>query len=234
MFGVHYPGGEALTVQQIRDIDVLAIEHVGIPGVVLMENAGRGCAAFIYRALLRPDSDRVLILAGPGNNGGDGFVIARHLLNASVGVTVALATAPNEVRGDAATNLRILERISAPIIRADEQAGMETVRQIAAGTTLIVDALLGTGARGAPRGTLAELVVLANASTARRIAIDMPTGMDADSGEVFSPCFRADVTLTMVAAKVGFQATSEARDVVGRVEVIDIGAPTGLIPGRQG
>ncbi len=103
--GIRYPPGEALTCQQIRELDVLAIEQVGIPGVVLMENAGRGVAEFIYGTLVDPPASRVLILCGPGNNGGDGFVVARHLHNAGVPIDVVLAAPPEKSAGDAGTNL---------------------------------------------------------------------------------------------------------------------------------
>lgn len=230
--GIPYPAGAALTCRQIREIDVLAIEHVGMPGVVLMENAGRGTAEFIYDRLLDPAADRVLVLCGPGNNGGDGFVVARHLHNAGVKVDVVLAAPPDKCRDDAATNLKILERMGLPFIRAFEPHGLETAREAAEEADVIVDALLGTGSSGAPRNTMAMLIELANAAPrARRIAIDIPSGLDADRGEVHEPCFRADATVTMLAAKTGF-ATPAARAVVGRVVVVDIGVPRVLIPGR--
>lgn len=230
--GIPYPVGAALTCRQIRELDVLAIEHVGIPGVVLMENAGRGTAEFIHRTLIDPAADRVLLLCGPGNNGGDGFVVARYLHNADVKVDVVLAAPPNKCQGDAATNLKILERMGLPFIRAFEPHGLETAREAIEEADLVVDALLGTGATGAPRNTTAMLIDLANAAPrARRVAIDIPSGLDADRGEVHEPCFRADATVTMLASKTGF-ATPAARAVVGRVVVVDIGVPRILIPGR--
>jgi hydroxyethylthiazole kinase-like uncharacterized protein yjeF len=229
---IPYSPGEALTCQQIRELDVLAIEHVGIPGLVLMENAGRGSAEFIHATLVDPAASHVLILCGPGNNGGDGFVVARHLHNAGVHVQVALAAPPDKSTGDARVNLAILERMEVAIVRAYEEPGLEAVRRAGRGADVIVDALLGTGSAGAPRKTMAALIEFANsASRAQRIAIDIPSGLDADRGEVFEPCFRAAATVTMVAPKVGF-ATPAARGVVGRVVVVDIGVPRGLIPGR--
>ncbi|MBK9127189.1 MAG: NAD(P)H-hydrate epimerase [Phycisphaerales bacterium] len=237
---IPYPPGEALTVQQIRDLDVLAIEHVGIPGIVLMENAGRACAELVYAALLNPARERVVILCGPGNNGGDGFVIARHLANSSVDVAVVLAAPPEQSRGDAGTNLRILERMGVPLVAAvaapdaDSPPGVPAaVRERLDRADLVIDALLGSGARGAPRGILADLIRLANAAPrARRVAIDVPSGLCADTGEVFDPCFRAEATITMVAAKIGFDQPA-ARAVLGRVVAVDIGVPQGLIPGRE-
>lgn len=230
---IPYEEGEALTCQQIRELDVLAIEHVGIPGVVLMENAGRLAAERIYAALLNPADDAIVVLCGPGNNGGDGFVIARHLRNAGVPVSVVLALPPERSRGDAGVNLRILERMDLPLIRAFEPHGLDAARSAIARADVVIDALLGTGSAGAPRDTLASLIELANtAPRARRVAIDLPSGLDGDSGELREPCFRADLTITMVAAKIGF-ASPAAQKVLGRVELVDIGVPRNLIPGRK-
>jgi hydroxyethylthiazole kinase-like uncharacterized protein yjeF len=228
--GIPYPPPEALTCQQIRELDKLAIEQIGIPGVVLMENAGRGVAEFVYGMLLDPPASRVMILCGPGNNGGDGFVVARHLHNAGVPVDVVLAVAPERSSGDAGTNLKILEQMNLRFIRAFAAPGLEAARRAASQAHVIVDALLGTGSTGSPRGVMAALIELANtAPSARRIAIDLPSGLDAERGEVHEPCFRAEATVTMVAPKVGF-LTPAGRQVVGRLIVVDIGLPRGLIP----
>jgi hydroxyethylthiazole kinase-like uncharacterized protein yjeF len=227
---IPYDPGEPLTCQQIRELDRLAIEQIGIPGLVLMENAGRNAAAFIYGTLPDPARSAVLILCGAGNNGGDGFVIARHLHNAGVPVAVVLSAPSERIRGDAETNLRILERMGLRLVRAFEPEGLSQARADAEQADLIVDALLGTGSKGAPRGVGAELIQIANAAArARRVAIDIPSGLDADTGEVHEPCFRAYATVTMVAAKVGFAAAS-AIPVVGRVVVVDIGAPHAPAP----
>ncbi len=229
--GIVFTPGEALTCQQIRELDILAIEHVGIPGLVLMENAARAVAEFVYGRLFNPHRARVVILCGPGNNGGDGFAVARQLRNAGVPITVALASAPDKFRGDAATNLAIYQRLEAPMIDARAERGLEAVREACVAADVIVDALLGTGAGGPPRGTIAELVRIANdCPRARRVAVDIPTGLDADLGSVSEPCFRADATVTFVARKIGFD-TPAARQVLGEVVVADIGVPRNLIPG---
>jgi NAD(P)H-hydrate epimerase len=222
---IPYRPGKALSCQQIRDLDVLAIEHVGIPGIVLMENAGRGIAEFIYNCLVNPLADRVLILCGAGNNGGDGLVVARHLRNAGVPVTVALSVPPEKLKGDAATNLGIVDQMDIPLVHAFAPPGLDQVREHAQHAVMIVDALLGTGSHGAPRGVMAQLVEIANAAPrARRTAVDIPSGLDGDTGQPNQPCFRADATVTMVAAKTGFAAPSAA-PYVGRVVVVDIGGP---------
>jgi len=227
---IPYPPVAALTCQQIRALDKLAIEQVGIPGIVLMENAGRGIAEFVYGALVNPQADRVTILCGPGNNGGDGFVVARHLHNAGVPVDVVLAVPPEKSTGDAGTNLAILQRMKVDLIRAYEPDGLDVAKEAVRRSRAIIDALLGTGSTGSPRGVMAALIELANATPqARRIAIDLPSGLDAERGEIHEPCFRADATVTMVAPKAGF-LTPPGRAVVGRIVVVDIGVPRELIP----
>lgn len=211
-----------LSVAQIRAIDRHAIDALGIPGVVLMENAGRGCAEHILTLLDAHAAGRVAILCGPGNNGGDGFVIARRLRLAGVAVDVVLAAPPEKSGGDAGVNLRIIARMGLTPTRADLDLAA-AVAQIQ-GAAVVVDALLGTGSQGAPRGALAALIEAANAAPGRRVAIDIPSGLDADSGAVHAPCFCADLTITMVAPKVGFAAPTAAR-VLGRVVIVDIGAP---------
>ena len=223
--GIPYAAGEALNCQQIRALDELAIRRLGIPGIVLMENAGRGCAELIYETLAAPKMGRVVVLCGPGNNGGDGFVIARHLHNAGVYVDVVLAKPAEKSTGDAGTNLRILEHMGLDLIRAFEPSGRERAANAITKADIVVDALLGTGSTGAPRGVIAQLIDAANAAPrAKRIAIDIPSGLDADLGVAQQPCFRADATVTLVAPKIGFSSPG-AREFVGRIVVADIGAP---------
>lgn len=227
---IPYLPGETLTSQQIRELDLLAIEHVGIPGIVLMENAARGAAEFLFGLLPNPPRERVVVLCGPGNNGGDGFAAARHLTNGGANTTVVLAAPAAKIAGDAAINLRIIERMSIPII--DAAADFSPAEEALRAATWIVDALLGTGGSGPPRGVVADLIRAANrVETARRLAIDLPSGLQADSGEVFDPCFRADATVTFVAAKTGFVQPAAA-ERVGRLHVVEIGIPRNLIPGR--
>lgn len=229
---IPYHVGDPLTCQQIRELDVLAIEHVGIPGIVLMENAARAAAEFIYSVLVNPPRANVVVMCGPGNNGGDGFVVARHLRNAGVPVTVVLAAPPERYKADAATNFAIYRRLDAELIDATAEGSQASAGQALARASHIVDALLGTGSHGAPRGLIATLIGHANANPrAARIAIDIPSGLDGDSGQPADPCFRADATVTFVACKVGFLQPAAA-DHVGRIVVADIGIPRELIPGR--
>lgn len=230
---IPYAAGDALTCQEIRELDILAIEHVGVPGIVLMENASRAVAECVFAALLNPQKSRVLILCGPGNNGGDGFAVARHLRNAGVKVTVVLAAPREKSTGDAGLNLAIYERMEGDLLDATDESQRAQVCELALTADVIVDALLGTGSKGAPRGVIGELINCANdALHARRVAVDIPSGLDADTGKANNPCFRADATVTFVAPKIGF-AGSAALDALGRLVVADIGVPRDLIPGRK-
>jgi NAD(P)H-hydrate epimerase len=218
---IAYKSPQAMSCGAIRDVDRYAIESLGIPGIVLMENAARSVAEIVNEMLPAP-AGRVLVLCGSGNNGGDGFVVARLLSIAGVRVTVALADPPSAA--DAVTNFRIVERMGIAFLDGRTTEGLAAARAAASEADVIVDALLGTGARGAPRGPVAELIRIANAAPGRRVAVDIPSGLDGDSGVAAEPCFRADTTVTFVAEKTGF-ATAAARAVTGRISVVGIGSP---------
>jgi len=229
-----------LSRDEVRDLDRRAIGHYRVPGVVLMENAGRGAAELLAR--LWPESARVVILCGHGNNGGDGFVIARHLDRAGFAVEVILAGPPTRLAGDAATMFEIVRRSGIPCADLSTAESHAFAAAIADGD-VIVDALLGTGAVGPPRGTIAAAIeaVTARATGPRAprvLAIDVPSGLDADSGMPAGKCIRAAATATFVARKRGFEAAGAA-SFTGAVHVVDIGAPRalleefGIVPGRR-
>lgn len=222
-----YVAPAPLTVEQVRAIDGWAIHTLGIPGPVLMENAGRAVAEVVYAALRDPVHDHVVVLCGPGNNGGDGFVAARHLLLAGVRVT-AVRAATGRGAADAEMNRRVFESIGGVIVPATAgDPDPAPLQRLIHSADVLVDALLGTGSTGAPRDVMAHLIRLANdASAARRIAIDLPSGLDAADGTVADPCLIADLTVTFVAEKTGF-TTASARRVLGRVVVAGIGVPPG-------
>jgi NAD(P)H-hydrate epimerase len=216
-----------LSREQIRRIDQLAIERYGMVGLVLMENAGRNAAALL-RDSYGPVG-RALIFCGPGNNGGDGFVIARHLHNAGWSVRLALAGDPTRMTPDAKANHAIVQGMRLDISEAPD---VETQAGLAASIhpdDVVVDALLGTGFRGEVRSPTAELIHALNASARRAmIAVDVPSGLDCNTGAPSNATIQADLTITFVAAKKGFTAAS-ATPYVGRVEVVDIGAPRELL-----
>jgi NAD(P)H-hydrate epimerase len=216
-----------LTRQQIRSVDRLAIERYHIAGLVLMENAGRTAAAIIRDAY--GETGETLICCGPGNNGGDGCVIARHLHNAGWSVRLLVTGETSHMTPDMKANFAIveamgLERTVAPDF--DTQRGI--IESVRAGEVLI-DALLGTGFRGTVRSPTAELIQRMNAAAKRAtVAIDMPSGLDCDTGAPSNATIRADLTITFVAAKTGL-TVGGAAPYVGRVEVADIGVPRELL-----
>ena len=212
-----------LTRDQVRNVDKVAIDQYGIPGIALMENAGRGAAEIIDR--ISP-AGPIAILCGRGNNGGDGYVIARHLELFGRDVRIVSVVELAQLSGDAQTNARIASRAEIGITIA---ANHDQLQQALAGAATIIDCLLGTGAQGPLRGIYADAVKLANEiDNAMRIAIDIPTGLDCDSGIAATPTFRANHTITFVARKVGFEKDN-ADSYVGVVHEVGIGVPAKLL-----
>jgi NAD(P)H-hydrate epimerase len=213
----------------IREIDRVAIEEYGIPGVVLMENAGRGTADVALDWLGSPADQRAVILAGPGNNGGDGYVIARHLHNAGVHTTTVLCCDPAKLKGDALTNYTIVRNMRLDVRRFESTAELDGVADLIRRADLTVDALLGTGFTGQVRSPMAELVQRVNELRPLKVlAVDLPSGLDADTGQASNACIRAHKTCTFVAQKQGFP---QAKELTGEVIVVDIGVPRELRPG---
>lgn len=213
---------KALCCEEIRAFDRWAGETLGIPSIILMENAARSVAEIIREIIRLQRSPLVVMLCGPGNNGGDGYAAARHLANASVPVTIVQTTPVASTAVDAAMNEAICRKMAIPVISAEKVAGLSAAQRAIERATLVVDAMLGSGARGAPRGPMADLIKAANRATAVRVAIDIPTGLQADSGEVLEPCFHAHTTVTLLAPKIGFERPA-ARGVLGNVIVAGIG-----------
>ena len=198
--------------EEMRDVDAWAIEQQGIPGMDLMEQAGAAVAREV--AALHPDGP-VAVVCGKGNNGGDGFVIARLLRDGGREVRTLLAGDAEGIKGDAAEALRRLGETPAPF-----------ARDALDGAAVIVDALLGTGSSGAPRGVIGEAIEAILAAGAAVVAVDVPSGVDASTGEVGEPAVRADLTVTFHAAKPGLWI-SPGKDHTGEVRVVDIGIPDG-------
>jgi NAD(P)H-hydrate epimerase len=226
-----------LSREQVRGLDRRASEGFGVPGIVLMENAGRGCAELLMR--LNPAKKATVILCGPGNNGGDGFVIARHLDNHGWPVdvlTVAKCGDPNKP-ADADVNFDILFTAGIPFTQfhpdhfTSQQADHIAKRLNRDGW--IVDALFGTGLTRVLGPPYAELVDLVNTSGSPVLAVDLPSGLDCDTGEPLGPTIRATHTATFVAPKKGF-LNPKAKEWTGEVHVIDIGVPRALVEQYRG
>lgn len=218
-----------LSRSEVREIDRRAIDEFGLPGIVLMENAGRSAAERIHA---RATDGHVAILCGKGNNGGDGYVIARHLELLGHDVTLLTACDPADLSGDAAIAYEVARRskISMQLLA---EASRENWQVALAEATVLVDALLGTGANGPPRGAIAIAIQAMNdyrerTPTVTVCAIDLPSGLDCDSGLAAGACVTADLTVTFVAPKRGF-TTPTAAGFLGRVEVVGIGAPACLL-----
>lgn len=219
-----------LTRAQVREVDRRAIEEYGVPGVVLMENAGRNAANLIR--YWTPHDGPVAIVCGRGNNGGDGFVIARHLHNAGIRVELLLACEIVQLTGDAATNARIVEKMGLPLRMFDTMERIADERPTVRRAMVIVDALLGTGFSGKVRSPM-DLAINAINEEARAggtkvVAIDLPSGLDCDTGEPSNATVRANHTITFVARKAGFAAPGAA-EYTGEVLVADIGAPEAIV-----
>ncbi len=220
---------------EVRAVDRWAIDTLGIAGVVLMENAGRSCAELIKEKLSNITKPKVCIFCGTGNNGGDGYVIARHLLNTRLGVgtsrsrsgykvSVVIVGDRNKVKGDAKINLEILERMGQPIkqLILDDGDIPGRVKTFAADADMLVDGLFGTGLGGWLSDEYKQLIESINAQNRPILAIDIPSGLDCDTGEPLGAAIKASYTVTFVAVKKGFTFPGAAK-YTGEVFVASIG-----------
>lgn len=211
-----------LTRAQVREIDRLSIEEYHIPGIVLMENAARAAADVASGMLGDPYGRQILILCGGGNNGGDGLAVARHLHNCGATISIATTIDPSKYRGDALINWQIVSAMRLPC----HPALAETIAQSQA--DLLIDAIFGTGLTEPPRDPFPALVEAVEKSARPVLAIDLPSGLDCDTGSPPGACIRATRTITFVAEKIGF-ANPSARPYLGSVTIGDIGCPAELI-----
>jgi NAD(P)H-hydrate epimerase len=215
-----------LSCRQLRELDRLALEVYGLPGVVLMENAGRGAADLLIRLGI---TRKVVICCGKGNNGGDGLVIARHLDAANIPIEIILTVPAEGLSGDAALQFRVVCEARIPLhiaSTAELTSGWLTDRLRSA--EWIVDALFGTGLTGALRTPFDSVVRSINAAPGKKLAVDIPSGLDGDAGEPLGETIRADHTATFVAPKSGF-AKPDASTWLGQVHVLPIGLPRRLL-----
>jgi ADP-dependent NAD(P)H-hydrate dehydratase / NAD(P)H-hydrate epimerase len=222
-----------LNSQQMREADRRTIEEIGIPSIVLMENAGRQVVAAMESAFDPLTSMHVAVLAGRGNNGGDGFVVARTLLARGVDVGVYLVGQAGDVRGDARTSLDILRNLGVDVVEIADAAAWELHGTDVLGSDVIVDALFGTGLN-APLSGLAETIAAdVNASTRPVVAIDVPSGLSADRPEVPGPAIHASMTVTLGAPKWPL-VMPPAEALAGKLVIADIGIPESVIAAVEG
>jgi ADP-dependent NAD(P)H-hydrate dehydratase / NAD(P)H-hydrate epimerase len=227
---------KALTAAEMREVDRLTTERYGIPSLQLMENAGTKFFEFLRSSYGDVAASHATMLCGKGNNGGDGFVVARHLHEAGLKPTVCLFAEQDAVRGDAAENLARLKKSGAKIQEITSCAQWERPRGEVAKSRLIVDALLGTGLKGKVEGLLASVIedvnkVSRDATSVRPeavVAVDTPSGLPSDGESSQGPLIRAHATVTFTAPKIG-QLVSPDSACCGKLHVRDIGSPRELI-----
>lgn len=218
---------KALTASQMQDVDRRTIDDIGIPGVVLMENAGRGVAEEIIRRYPSPGR-RALIVAGKGNNGGDGYVIARHLLNRSWQVLTLVLADKRDIKGDAALNLTALEKCGGEITFVPDDKALATGLAAAGEFTVLIDALFGTGLTKPVTGVYLKAIHWFNEQILPVVAVDIPSGVNASTGQVLGTAVRASLTVTFAFAKVGLVSYPGA-GMVGELVTVDIGIPEKIV-----
>jgi hydroxyethylthiazole kinase-like uncharacterized protein yjeF len=214
------------TAEEMRRADRLATERYGVPSLLLMENAGRGAVDALERVLGPVARRRIAVVCGKGNNGGDGFVVARHLLGRGARVSTWLVGRAGEVQGDARVNLDALQRAGEGVAEAADPAGeaFGRLRATLADADIVVDALLGTGVRGPATGAIAAAIEAINAADRLVCALDMPSGLPSDGEAVAGSVVRARVTVTFGLPKLGL-ALPAGSVHAGRVEIADLGIP---------
>jgi ADP-dependent NAD(P)H-hydrate dehydratase / NAD(P)H-hydrate epimerase len=219
-----------LTAAEMREVDRLTTERSGVPSLTLMENAGKSVAEFIRERF--PDFLRrqIVILCGKGNNGGDGFVAARHLREIGAKPALFFFATPEEMRGNAAENRKRWQDAAGEMHVVRSSSDWQAAKSALASAEIIVDALLGTGGRGPVEGLLREVIEDVNRRTpdVSVVAVDIPSGLPADTGELQGAIVDADYTVTFTAPKIGM-LLGHASEVAGQLIVRDIGSPRELI-----
>lgn len=218
---------KVLTSRQMKEIDRKTIAEIGIPGIALMENAGIRIVEALNRRFPEPRAERVVIVAGKGNNGGDGLAVARHLWNQGARPVVLLLASKGDVRGDAAVNLNAALNMGIPVTEITSPEDWGRHQKALSRATVIVDAMFGTGLVKPLDGLYAQVVGGINASSAYKIAVDIPSGLSSDSSLIIGPCVKADLTVTLAAPKIA-HILSPSEEYVGELVVASIGVPPSL------
>ncbi len=215
-----------LTSSEMRELDRRTIEELGIPSRVLMERAGVSVVLAMEQDLGDLSSYEFVVLVGKGNNGGDGLVVARTLLDYTPNVTAILLT--RNLKGDALSNLQSFERLGGETLVLGEDIGLEELEHILMSTHVIVDALLGIGIKGEVRENLAEIIEMVNLSPAYRVCVDVPSGIDSDTGKIMGVAVGCDLTVTFACPKIG-HILHPGRKMSGKLKVASIGIPKALM-----
>ena len=217
-----------LNSRQMREVDRRTIEEIGIPSMVLMENAGRQVVATLESTFEGLAAMRVAVLCGRGNNGGDGFVVARTLFERSIDIGVYLVAQASEIKGDARANLEILSHLGVDVVEIRDAAAWELHGTDVLGSDLIVDALFGTGLNAPLSGLVETIVADLNSSARPIVSIDLPSGLLADGPEVPGPAVHASLTVTLAAPKLPL-VLPPAEALTGNLVIADIGIPRAIV-----
>jgi NAD(P)H-hydrate epimerase len=212
-----------LTAEEMRKIDRETI-NFGIPGRILMENAGRGAAQVLIERFPGAGARKIGILAGRGNNGGDGFVIARHLSQKGIDVIVYLLSEASMVKGEARENLELLYKLEIPVIEVPHRKAFESNQNSMRHRDIWVDAVFGTGLKSDVEGFIRDIILFINIMRKPVLAVDIPSGIDSDTGQIRGEAVRSNVTATFGYAKAGHYLYPGAA-YSGKIEIIDIGIP---------
>jgi len=213
-----------VTANEIQKMDRSTIESFGLPGRILMENAGRGATQFFLEHFKDAVNKKIGVIAGRGNNGGDGFVIARYLVQRGISVTVYLLTERQKVSGDAAANLKLLPPLEVPVIEIPDAETFSSHKTAMRHVAIWIDAILGTGLKSDVKGFFRDVIEFINQTNKPVFAVDMPSGLNSDTGRPCGSCVRADATATFAFAKTGHFLFPGA-DYTGNLKIIDIGIP---------
>lgn len=217
--------------KEMQELDRFTIEELGVPGLILMENAGRGTTELLLERFAPEATRGVLVVCGPGNNGGDGFVIARHLVQRGYPVKLFVLAPEEKFRGDAGINFGIVRRMGLSMEFILEEGDLPRLCQALRENALVVDAIFGTGLSREVSGRFARVIEAINTSQRPVIAVDIPSGLSADTGHPLGVAVRATLTATMALPKVG-QVVYPGREYVGELRVVDISMPASVIEER--
>lgn len=210
-----------LTAEQVRDFDRWAINECKIPPIVLMENAGKNFTEIFLQQLAPAHNSKILVLCGTGNNGGDGFVIARHLINKDFDVRILLYGDMVKISADAQINLNIIQNLGAEVIEYSKSQKQDIVNLVNQ-SDFLIDAILGTGFSGDLRDNLSDFIKLVNSANKKVAAVDIPSGLNCDSGKPQPIAIKAVITTTFAAEKKGF-VNPKSAEFTGKIFVADIG-----------
>lgn len=211
---------KAVTVKEIQKLDKIAIQEIGIPSLVLMENAGQSVAQEVLKRLKDQPKKVVCVVCGVGNNAGDGFVAARHLLIAGIKTKIFLIGRERDLKNDAAVNCQILRKVGYPIFSVTELNSV--LKRNLSRADVVVDAIFGVGLSRLIEGPFKEIIQEINQRAKHVVSIDIPSGLNGTTGKIYGVCVKADVTVTFSFAKKGF-FKNEGPRYAGRVVVADIG-----------